>query len=159
MAGGPSRQAGTSKIILMNPRPRPSKPEDIQFEVDKILLDLNSRGEAMIVDDTSAYVYTVILPSRLEFPDDVPARTVVKRIARGQSVGPTPYYIGEGRRDGMDSHHMIGITSVVAQTAHSQNRRVIRIRTFRCASLAEARKLEARLVSVILIYIFFNEFI
>lgn len=158
VAGGSSRQSGSSIQTSLNRRPRPLTKENIESEVGKILSDLNTRGERL--DEEPAYVYTVILPSRLEFPDTVSAETVVERIVRGESDGPTPYYIGEGRRDGMDDHHRVGITSAVAKIAHLEKRRVILIRTFQCASLAEARKLEARLlVSLNMVHVFYNEMI
>ncbi|OXA61768.1 uncharacterized protein LOC118433843 [Folsomia candida] len=121
-------------------------PAEIKVEVDRRLKDLQERRRQD--PDHEHHVYITILARKRDFPGLRTARDVCSAINNGgHAQAVILYYVGKGERDGMNKYHKHRPDlSAVAKKASGGDYWVTQIATFKCSSLEEAEKLEAKLL-------------
>ncbi|XP_035705008.1 uncharacterized protein LOC118434813 isoform X1 [Folsomia candida] len=143
--GSASKKSSKTKVDKKKKNPLVT-PAEIKVEVDRRLKDLQERRRQD--PDHEHHVYITILARKQDFPGLCTARDVCRAINNGgHAQAVILYYVGKGERDGMNYYHKHRADiSAVAKKASGGDYWVIQIATFKCSSLEEAEKLEAKLL-------------
>ncbi|OXA61382.1 hypothetical protein Fcan01_02609 [Folsomia candida] len=143
--GSASKTSSKTKVDKKKKNPLVT-PAEIKVEVDRRLKDLQERRRQD--PDHEHHVYITILARKQDFPGLCTARDICRAINNGgHAQAVILYYVGKGERDGMNKYHKHRPDlSAAAKKATGGDYWVIQVATFKCPSLEEAEKLEAKLL-------------